>query len=320
MKIKVLVLYKIPSCGFNDMDKEKFDIVFPQENEFTEKEIRQHTKDTQVIVSVFASKITPEFMDQFPQLKLISNFGVGYDNIDITHASKRKIIVTNTPDPVTEPTAELTMGLMIAVSRKIGFLNNQIRTPQGLETGVMKNLSSTLYNKTLGIIGMGAIGKALARRAQVFGMQIIYHNRKPLVQEIESKYNAKWCSMDDLLKLADVISLHVPLTKDTHHMINSSAFDKMKNSVFIINTARGPVINQQDLIEALLQGKIAGAGLDVFENEPFIPDELKKLPNTVITPHVGTGTIETRQEMSRFISQLITKFADGQLNECIVNR
>ncbi len=319
MKIKILVLYKIPSCGFDEMDKDKFDIIFPQENEFSKEELFQHTADTQVLVSVFASKITSDFMDQFPQLKLISNFGVGYDNIDVTHASKRKITVTNTPDPVTEPTAELAMGLMVAVSRKIGFLNNQLRTPNGLETGVMKNLSSTLYNKTLGIIGMGAIGKALARRANAFGMKIIYHNRKPLSAEAESSYSTKWTSKEELLKNADVVSLNVPLNKETYHMIDKYAFDKMKDTAILINTARGSVINQEDLIEALQFKKIAGVGLDVFENEPHIPELLKKMTNTVITPHVGTATIETREDMSRFISMLITKFFEGQLNNCIVN-
>ncbi len=312
-------MYKIPSCGFDQMDNDKFEVIFPIEDEYSQAELSEHYKDTQAIVSVFGHKITKEFIDLFPSLKLISNFGVGYDNVDIAYASERNIVVTNTPDPVCEPTAELAMGLMIALSRKIGWLNNQLRSPEGIKTGVMRNLSSTLYGKTLGIIGMGSIGKTLARRALAFGMKIIYHNRKPMDQETEELYNTHWVDMDTLLQDSDVISLHVPLTKETQHIINTSSFDKMKNTAFLINTARGSVINQDDLIVALKESKIAGAGLDVYENEPHIPDELKELPNTVLTPHVGTATKETREEMSVFVSNIIVRFFNNNLDQYIVN-
>lgn len=312
-------MHKIPSCGFKQLSN-AFDVIFPSKNSFTSEEISTHIKDTYAIVSIFGHKLSPEIIDRATHLKLIANFGVGYDNIDIPYVTKKGITVTNTPDPVTEPTAELAMGLMIAISRQIGFLNNQLRKPEGISTGVMKNLSATLTGKTLGIIGMGAIGQALARRALAFGMKIMYHNRKPLPKEIEKHYCAQRIELNNLLAQADVVSLNCPLTPETHHLIDTKAFMKMKASSFLINTARGPVVNEQHLIEALQHKQIAGAGLDVYENEPHIPKELLELNNVVLTPHVGTATLETREEMSWLVSKIIRNFFDGTLNQYIVNK
>jgi glyoxylate reductase len=212
------------------------------------------------------------------------------------------------------------MGLMVAVSRQIGFLTHQLRRPEGVKTGVMKNLSTTLTGKTLGIIGMGAIGQALARRAIAFGMKVVYHNRKKLPSKIEEQYQASYYKLNDLLKQSDVISLNCPLTPDTHHMIGKGAFEIMKKSVILINTARGSVINQDHLIKALQHKLIAGAGLDVYENEPHIPQELLDADNVVLTPHVGTATLETREEMSRLVSKIIRNFFSGTLNRYIINK
>ena len=294
-------------------------MIFPKDDEISAAEIDEHIETCDAIVSVFGHQLPNEQIMRAPRLKLIANFGVGYDNIDIPFVSNRGITVTNTPDPVTEPTAELAMGLMIAVARKIGSLNNQLRTADGVKVGVMKNLSTTLTGKTLGIIGMGAIGQALARRALAFGMHIIYHNRHLLPTDIENKYSTHKVSLETLLTNSDVISLHTPLTAETKHLINSAEFDLMKNTAYIINTARGGVINQEALIAALQNKQIAGAGLDVYENEPHIPEELLAFNNVVATPHVGTATLETRKEMSILVSQIIRKFFAGELHEYIVN-
>ncbi len=318
MKKKILVSYRIPECGFNEMD-DTYEIIFPKKDAISEEEVNKHIENTHAIVSVFGHKLTREIIDRATELKMIANFGVGYDNIDIPYVTSKGITVTNTPDPVTEPTAELAMGLMIAVSRKIGYLNNQLRTKEGVVTGVMKNLSTTLTGKTLGIIGLGAIGQALARRALAFGMKIIYHNRKPLAPEIEHQYNTHLVSLYDLLEGSDVVSLNTPLTSETHHLIGKKELAKMKKSAIIINTARGSVINEPELIQALQSGTIAGAGLDVYENEPTIPNELLLMNNVVLTPHVGTATMETREEMSKLVSQIIRDFFDGSLNKYMVN-
>ena len=318
MKKKILVTYKIPPCGFDELDK-SFEVIFPEEESLSKEELSMHLKDTVAIVSVFGHKLSNDIIDQAPNLKLIANFGVGYDNIDIPYVTKKGITVTNTPDPVTEPTAELAMGLMVAVSRQIGYLNNQLRKPGGVVTGVMKNLSTTLSGKTLGIIGMGAIGQALARRALAFGMKIVYHNRKQLPAETESKYMATKVDMETLLRESDVVSLNCPLTPETKHLIGAEAFEKMKDSAILINTARGPVVNQNNLIKALQNKLIAGAGLDVYENEPHIPRELLEMDQVVLTPHTGTATMETREAMSRLVSKIIRNFFDGTLTGYIVN-
>lgn len=317
MKRKILVTYKIPNCGFTSLGNE-FEVIFPKDDFISDDELNLHITNTDTIVSVFGLKLHNELIDRAKKLKLIANYGVGYDNIDIKYAAQKGITVTNTPDPVTEPTAELAMGLMIAVTRKIGFLNNQLKLKKGLETGVMKNLSTTLTGKTLGIIGMGAIGQAVARRAISFGMKIVYYNRNRLNAEIEKKYNASKTSLSELLSMADVVSINTPLTKETYHLIGAKELKTMKKSAFLINTARGSVIDQTELINALQKKKIAGAGLDVYENEPHIPDELLDLNNVVLTPHTGTATIETREEMSMLVSDIIQKFFKNQLHKYIV--
>ncbi len=315
---KILVMHKIPTCGFDELEAD-FEVIFPMGDKFTEEELEKHIADTYAIVSIFGHKLTQQIIEKAVNLKLIANFGVGYDNIDIPYVTSKGIVVTNTPDPVTEPTAELAMGLMVALSRKIGYLNNQLRKPEGVVTGVMKNLSTTLTGKTLGIIGMGAIGQALARRAKAFGMHIIYYNRKRLSPQIEADYQADRYELSELLKKADVVSLNCPLTPETHHLIGENEFKLMKDSAYIINTARGPVINEKELIKALGDKQIAGAGLDVYENEPHIPNQLLAMDHVVLTPHTGTATLETREEMSRLVSEIIRNFFNGTLNNYIVN-
>ncbi len=318
MAHKILVTYKIPSCGFDDLGKD-YEVIFPAQDQITEEEINQHISDTEAIVSVFGIQLSSSIIDRAPKLKLIANFGVGYDNVDIRYARDKGITVTNTPDPVTEPTAELAHGLMLAVARKIGLLNNQLRTPAGVKVGVMRNLSTTLTGKTLGIIGLGAIGKATARRALASGMNVIYHKRQPLSNQEEEALKVTYQPLEKLLQLSDVVSLHTPLTQETTHLIGEKEFGMMKNNAFIINTARGPVIEEKALIEALQNNIIAGAGLDVYWNEPHIPEELLALNNTVLTPHVGTATLETREEMSTLVSNIIKMYFNHSLKQYIVN-
>ncbi|WP_430931466.1 NAD(P)-dependent oxidoreductase [Saccharicrinis sp. 156] len=319
MKKKVLVTYKIPTCGFDTL-RDEFDVIFPEDDKISDLEVDRHIETAEAIVSVFGHKLSNGDISRAAKLKLIANFGVGYDNIDIPFVTGKGITVTNTPDPVTEPTAELAMGLMIAVARKIGCLNNRLRTREGVSVGVMKNLGTTLTGKTLGIIGMGSIGQAVARRALAFGMNIIYHNRTRLSTEIENRYSAGMVSLEEVLRTSDVVSLHTPLTPETKHLVGEAEFKIMKRSAYIINTARGSVINENELIAALQNKEIAGAGLDVFENEPNIPKELLAFDNVVATPHVGTATLETREEMSIVVSDIIRKFFQGELTKFMVNR
>jgi len=261
------------------------------------------------LVSTFQFKVDKEVLDAAKgSIKIIANYGVGYNNVDVEYATQCGIVVTNTPDPVIEPTAEQAFALMLAAARRIAECDRKMRIPNGLKWGVMENLGQLLYGKTLGIIGMGRIGQALARRALACGMTIVYYNRNRLSSELENRYQAHRLELELLLKTSDVVSIHTPLTDETHHLIDSSRLKLMKPSAILINTARGPVIDEAALIRALQQGVIASAGLDVYEFEPDISPELFSLDNVVLAPHNGTGTLEARNEMSRFVSQNIIRY------------
>ncbi|WP_282038368.1 NAD(P)-dependent oxidoreductase [Saccharicrinis aurantiacus] len=318
MAHKILVLFSIPNCGFTELGSD-YEVIFPKGEIISNEEIEQHIGSTDVIVSVFGNKLENHIIDKAPHLKLIANYGVGYDNVDINYAKEKGIVVTNTPDPVTEPTAELAHALMLAVARQVGLLNSKVRTNEGVTMGVMKNLSTTLTGKTLGIIGLGAIGKATARRAIASGMHVVYNKRTPLNSAEEQELKVSYMDLEDLLQQSDVVSLHTPLNNDTNGMIGDAEFQLMKNTAYIVNTARGPVIDENALINALQNNLIAGAGLDVYWNEPEIPQALLKFDNTVLTPHVGTATLDTREEMSILVSEIIKMFFNKNLKQYIVN-
>ncbi len=318
MKRKVVVALSVPKEGFIDKLK-NWNIIFPDGEKFEGNEFSNAIVNADVIVSVFGHKLENSVLDKALKLKMIANFGAGYDNVDVGYCNKRGILVTNCPDPVTEPTAELAFGLMLAVTRHIVEINNRLRSNELLQWGVMRNLSSTLVGKKIGIVGMGAIGKAVARRAVASGMEVYYFNRNRLEKKVESTYNATWLPFDELLKQSDVVSLNVPLTNDTNGMMGEREFEIMKNEAVIINTARGAVIKEGELIRALKNREIAGAGLDVFENEPKIPAELFDLPNVVLMPHLGSATMEARAEMSRVVAQNISDAFSGKMPPNIVN-
>jgi glyoxylate reductase len=289
-----------------------WEIVCPENEAFTNEELIEKVADVDAIVTVYGNKLSNEVIDAAKKLKMIANFGAGYDNIDMDYVSSKGIVVTNSPDPVTEPTAELAMGLMISVARRMGEMNNILKKNEDLKWGVMRNLSTTLVGKQLGIIGMGAIGKALARRAVASGMSVVYHNRNRVDDATEKALKTSYKCIDDLLKTSDVVSLNMPLTAETKHLIGREQLGQMKPSAFLINTARGPVVDEKALIDALENQTIAGAGLDVFENEPEIPMALRQLRNVVLMPHLGTATHETRGEMSLLVAKNIQLFFDGK--------
>ena len=318
MKKKILVMARIPVEGLNEL-KHQFEVIYPESFYFSEADLRKFIVEADGVISVFTAPVRTELIQLAPKLRIISNFGVGYNNIDVDFASSKGIVVCNTPDSVTEPTAEMAMGLMIAVMRRISETDRKLRNKTGLKWGMMENLGSTLWGKTLGIIGMGRIGKALARRAVSSGMNIIYYNRTQLDVTDELQYKASWVTFSNLLKQSDVISLHCPLTNDTHHLIGENEISQMKGGVFIINTARGAVINERDLVKNLSNGKIGGVGLDVFEEEPGISSELLFMDNAVLTPHNATGTIDTRIMTAREASENIIRYFDGRRDIKIVN-
>ena len=279
-------------------------------------------EEAEVLVSTFDYRVSREMIEKMPVLRLIANFGAGYNNIDIEACKERGIRVTNTPQPVIEPTAELAFALMIDVARRVSEFDRLMRAGEA-QFGVMRNLSHSLYGKTLGIIGMGRIGQALARRALASGMRVIYHNRKQLSAanyqpsdwHAEVIRQAEYVDFQTLLQDSDYVSLNLPYTPEVHHLIGKPELGMMKRSAYLINTARGAHVHEEALVEALKSGIIAGAALDVYEHEPAVSSELLRLPNVVLSPHTGTGTWEGRIAMCENVCDNIIAFAQNDLHE-----
>lgn len=274
-------------------------------------------EEAEVLVSTFDYRVTREMIESAPYLRLITNFGVGFNNIDLDACREHGIRVTNTPQPVIEPTAELAFALMHDVARRTTEFDRKLRLGTAESFGVMNNLSHSLYGKTLGIIGMGRIGQALARRAVASGMNIIYHNRKPLSDEAVKRlgYEVKYVSQEELLQTADFVSLNLPYTPEVKHLIGEKELTMMKRTAYLINTARGAHVCEQALVQALKSGEIAGAAMDVYEFEPQITPELLELDNVVLSPHTGTGTWEGRIDMCENVCDNIIAWEQQDINK-----
>lgn len=308
MAKKIALTTKLPAEGFRRL--EGHTLYAPLE-------------EAEVLVSTFDYKVTREMMEGMPNLRLIANFGAGYNNIDLEACKARGIRVTNTPQPVIEPTAELAFALMIDVARRVSEFDRAVRSQLSEVSsfegfGVMRNLSHSLYGKTLGILGMGRIGQALARRAVASGMRIIYHNRHEINGDALKALNGgndemvKYVDFQALLQDSDYLSLNLPYTPEVHHIIGKPELGMMKRSAFLINTARGAHVDEAALVEAIKSGIIAGAALDVYEFEPQISEELLKLPNIVLSPHTGTGTWEGRIAMCENVVDNIIAFVENR--------
>ena len=271
--------------------------------------------EAEVLVSTFDYPVTREMIANAPHLQLITNFGVGFNNIDLDACRERGIRVTNTPQPVIEPTAELAFALMHDVARRTAEFDRKLRLGTAEPFGVMNNLSHSLYGKTLGIIGMGRIGQALARRAVASGMSVIYHNRRPLGDEVMRLlgYEANYVSLEELLQTADFVSLNLPYPPEVKHLIGANELRMMKSTAYLINTARGAHVHEEALVQALKTGEIAGAAMDVYEHEPQIHPELLKLDNVVLSPHTGTGTWEGRIAMCENVCDNILAWEQGNI-------
>lgn len=260
------------------------------------KEILARIADKDGLLSFLTDTIDREVIDRAPRLKIISNCAVGVNNIDVPYARSKGILVTNTPDVLTEATADLTMALILSVTRRI--VEADAFTRQGLFRGWQIDLflGQELSGRTLGLIGFGRIGRAVARRARAFGLKLIYHDPNPFASE-EKEFQASYRELDELLSEADIISIHASLNPTTYHLISEEKFKLMKKTAILINVARGPIVEEKALVEALEKGQIWGAGLDVYEHEPEIEPRLLRLKNVVLLPHIGSATYETRKKM-----------------------
>ncbi len=314
-RLKVVVTRKLPAPVELRM-KELFDAHLNEDDHpFSLSELADAMQTADVLVPTVTDQIDARLMARAgDQLRLIAQFGAGVDNIDVESAAQRGIAVTNTPGVLTDDTADITMALILGVPRRL------VEGRKALEAGAFTGWTPTwmmghrIAGKRLGIIGMGRIGQAVARRAKAFGLQIHYHNRSRVSSKIESLLEATyWDSLDQMLSRMDIVSINCPHTPATFHLMSARRLALMKPDSYIINTARGEVIDEAALVRALKSGQLAGAGLDVFEREPQINTDLLNLPNTVLLPHMGSATIEGRIEMGEKVIINIKTYADGHL-------
>jgi lactate dehydrogenase-like 2-hydroxyacid dehydrogenase len=271
----------------------------PDGAEWNQEEAKPHLAKCQALVTWGFIRVDDDLLQHAPDLKVVANIAVGYDNLDIEALTRRRIWATNVPTAFAAPTAEVALGLMLSVMRRMSESERYVRAGEWEGAIPGRFDGPSLTGKTLGLIGFGRIGQEVAKRANAFGMKVLYYRRSRAAQEVEHQYGASLAPLDHLLEHADVVSLHVPLTDSTRHLIGGATLRRMKPTAYLINTSRGKVVDEQALIEALKEKVIAGAGLDVFEQEPEVPTELLELPNVVMTAHIGGASIEGRREAQR---------------------
>lgn len=310
---KVFITYKIPECGLELLRKE-FEVVVNEEDRLlTKEEIIKNAQDVEALITLLADKIDQKVIDKLSALKVIANYAVGYNNIDVEYATKKGIMITNTPDVLTETTADLTWALILTIARKIVEADNFVREKKFKGWRPKLLLGDDVYGKTIGIIGFGRIGQAVAERARGFKMKVLYYSRRRVDKTVENRLNATFAPLGALLKKSDFITIHTPLTRETYHLINEKSFSMMKKSAYLINTSRGAVVDERELVRALKEGKIKGAALDVFENEPEVTTELLEMKNVVLTPHIGSASESTRNKMSHMVAKNVIEALKGRV-------
>ncbi|HEY9777626.1 MAG TPA: D-glycerate dehydrogenase [Planktothrix sp.] len=303
--------------------KERFDVRY-RDNLHTvaRQELLESARDTEALICYLEDKIDAEFMNACPALKVVANVAVGYDNVDVAEATRRGILVCNTPGVLTDATADMALALLLATARRLVEADRFVRDGQWTQWTVDLMLGWGLNDKTLGIIGMGRIGEAIAKRARAFGMRIIYTKKRnhPQDERYARELDAARVEMTELLRQSDFISINCPLNAETRHLIGEKEFAAMKPSCILINTARGAVIDEKALVKALTDRRIAAAGLDVFENEPDVAKELLAMKNVVVAPHIGSATFETRAAMANSAASAVLHAFAHELPANAVNK
>ena len=310
MAEKVLVTREIPAAGLRPL--EAFDVTVLSEAPPGRVELLEAARGAEGVLSTVTERIDGEFMDAAgDDLKVVANMAVGYDNVDVGAARERGIVVTNTPGVLDETTADVAFMLLLAAARRLGESERVLRAGKWEWWGPKLFMGPDVWGKRLGIVGLGRIGQAVARRARGFGMEILYHNRsrKP---EAERELGARHLDLDELLRTADFVSMHTPLTGETHHLIGAEELEKMKPEAVLVNTSRGPVVDEGALADALAEGRIFAAGLDVYEEEPKVHPKLLGLENAVLAPHIGSGSIETRDKMATLAAENLAAVLRGE--------
>lgn len=309
-KKKILFLFHpTVASGFEELYDRYEVLTIPEGRKFSEELLSELPKDVDVLACEFTIPVTAKVIDYFPNLKLIANYAVGFNNIDVAYANSKGITVSNTPQAVIQPTAELTVALLLGVSRRVAEWDRIMRRQRSSQKGSLADgMGWDLYKKTVGIIGYGNIGRAVGKILQSFGMKVKYNKRHRLSLQEEKELGVTFASSEEIFSTCDVVSLHMPYTSESHHIVNANTLAMMKPDAILVNAARGQVIDEAALVEALKAKKIAGAGLDVFEHNDNPLDELYDLDNVCMTPHVGTQTREARIAMAEELSNNVVGF------------
>jgi len=320
MRPRVLITEPIIDSVIHKL-KKKFRVDVEERGKYnSEQNLIQDITQYDALLPMLSNPVTADVIHAGKKLKIIANHAVGYNNIDLQAAKNARVKVANTPDVLTESSADLAMALLLNTSRKICEAQQYLRDGHFDGWEPLGFLGMELNGKTLGILGMGRIGTALAERARAFGLKIIYHNRSRISADKEEKLQAKYAeSVEELAERSDILSLNCPLTEDTHHIINKHILNIMPDHAILVNTARGPVVDEAALAEALHQQTIAGAGLDVFENEPEVHPRLLSAPNCLVTPHIASATHETRKAIGMLAADAIIGVLEGKPETSIPN-
>lgn len=304
-KAKVLVTGIIPEEGLVEL-RQNFDVTYEPEKE-TREWILDNLKDYDGLL-LMGTKADKELIDAGTNLKIITANGVGFDHIDIEYAKEKGIVVSNCPTGVRVPTAEMTFAFILATVRRLSFYDKVVRNGNWIDVSEQQYMGMSLQGKTLGIYGMGRVGSEVGHFCQALGMKVIYNDVRRLDADLEKELDVKYVDFDTLVSESDVITLHAPALPSTEGIFNSGVFKKMKNTAYLVNAARGVLVKENDLVNALQSGEIAGAGLDVFEHEPEVSSELRALDNVIMAPHAGTGTLEARTAIAKEASNNLISF------------
>ncbi|MBW1568566.1 dihydrofolate reductase, partial [Streptococcus sp. SPC0] len=307
----------VPKEGLRKL-MDRFDVTYSEDRPFSRDYVLEHLSEYDGWL-LMGQKGDKEMIDAGENLQIISLNAVGFDHVDTAYAKEKGIIVSNSPQAVRVPTAEMTFALILAASKRLAFYDSIVRSGEWIDPSEQRYQGLTLQGSTLGIYGMGRIGLTVANFAKAFGMTVVYNDVYRLPEDKEKELGVTYLEFDQLIKTADVITIHAPALPSTIHKFNKDVFAKMKNRSYLINAARGPIVSEEALIEALKEGEIAGAGLDVFENEPQVSEGLRSLDNVIMSPHAGTGTIEGRRTLAEEAADNIIAFFDGKPQN-IVNK
>ena len=314
--MKVLVTARMPVEVISLIEREHQVESYQEDPPLDRQSLLRRVADKEGLLCTITDRIDVELLDGAQALKMIANYGVGFEHIDLAGATRRGIPVTNTPGVLTDATADLAFALILATARRIAAGDRRVREGKFTYWAPLLFLGQEVSGKTLGLIGLGRIGQAVAQRARGFGMRVLYHSRTRLAPAAEQELQVAYTPRETLLREADFVSLHVPLTPETRHLIGRRELELMKPTAFLINTARGPVVDEAALVEALRRGQLGGAGLDVYEREPELSPGLTDLDNVVLLPHLGSATIETRTRMGLMAAENLLA---GLRGECPPN-